>query len=88
MAAPVQYRFGNSPRSGLRSDGQQTVDATLSKEFAPTESFKVDLRGEFYNLLNHSNFEMPGHALGAANFGAVLSARPSRSVQLGVRLSF
>jgi hypothetical protein len=88
FVAPNPFTFGNSPRSGLRGDASQTVDATLSREFPVTERFKVDLRSEFYNLLNHANFELPGHVLGAANFAAVLSARPSRTVQLGLRVSF
>lgn len=88
FAAPAQFTFGNSPRSGLRGDGIQTVDATLSKRFAVTERYNVDLRGEFYNLLNHANFDLPGHILGASNFGAVLSARASRAIQLGLQVSF
>ncbi len=88
FAAPAPFTFGNSPRSGLRGDGLQTVDATLAKEFRLTERYRADLRAEFYNLLNHANFELPGHVMGASNFGAVLSARPARAVQLGVRLSF
>jgi hypothetical protein len=88
FVAPAQFAFGNSPRSGLRGDGSQTVDATLSKEFAVSERYTVNLRAEFYNLLNHANFELPGHVLGAANFGTVLSARPARGVQLGLRVSF
>lgn len=88
FAAPPQFTFGNSPRAGLRGDGLQTVDLTLSREFAVTERYKVDVRGEFYNLLNHANFELPGHVLGAANFGTVLSARAARAIQLGLRVSF
>lgn len=88
FSLPAQFSFGNSPRSGLRSDSRQTVDATLSKEFPLKERFKLDLRGEFYNLLNHANFELPGHVMGAANFGTVLSAQPSRAIQLGARVSF
>lgn len=88
FAAPAPFTFGNSPRSGLRGDGSQTVDATLSKEFSVAERFRLDMRGEFYNLLNHANFELPGHVLGAANFGTVLSARAPRGIQLGLRLSF
>lgn len=88
FALPAQFTFGNSPRSGLRSDSRQTVDATLSKEFPIKERYKFELRGEFYNLLNHANFEMPGHVMGAANFGSVLSAQPARAIQLGARVSF
>ena len=73
LFAPAQFTFGNSPRSGLRGDSLQTVDLTLSKEFPVTERYRLEMRSEFYNLLNHANFELPGHVLGAANFGTVLS---------------
>lgn len=88
FAAPPQFQFGNSPRSGLRGGSLQTVDMTLSKDFAIRERYHAEIRSEFYNLLNHANFDMPGHTLGNADFGAVLSARPGRAVQLGLRLSF
>jgi hypothetical protein len=88
FAQPAQFTFGNSPRAGLRGDSRQTVDATLSREFPLTERFKLDFRGEFYNLLNHANFDLPGHVYGAANFGSVLSAQPGRAIQLGARISF
>ncbi len=88
FAAPAPFTFGNSPRSGLRSASIQSVDATLSKEFALTERYALNLRGEFYNLFNHANFDLPGPVLGTANFGSVLSARQARAIQLGLRLSF
>jgi hypothetical protein len=88
FVAPAQYTFGNSPRSGLRGGNFETVDVTMSKEFALTERLRFDLRGEFFNLLNRANFGLPGHTFGAADFGAVTSANPARAVQLGARLSF
>lgn len=88
FATPAPFAFGNSPRSGLRGAGIRTVDATLSREFRLSERYKFDLRGEFYNLLNHANFEVPGHVFGASNFGTVQSAGSARAIQLGLRLSF
>jgi hypothetical protein len=88
FTAPDQFTFGNSPRSGLRGAPFITTDLTLEKSFALTESLKFDLRSEFYNLLNHANFNIPGAILGAPDFGVVTSARPGRTVQLAARLSF
>jgi hypothetical protein len=88
FAAPVQFTYGNSPRSGLRGAPLVTTDLTLEKSFALTEGMKFDLRSEFYNLLNHANFNIPGATLGAPDFGVVTSARPGRTVQLAARLSF
>jgi hypothetical protein len=88
FAAPAQFTFGNSPRSGLRGAPIVTTDATLEKSFSFRESWRFDLRGEFYNLMNHAIFNIPGLTFGAADFGVVSSARPGRTVQLAARLSF
>lgn len=85
---PPLFRFGNAPRSVLRGAFQKTVDLTAAKEFALSERWRLEFRSELYNALNHANFELPGRTLGAADFGALLSARPARTVQLGLRLSF
>ena len=88
FAAPAPYTFGNSPRSGLRGPRLVTTDVTLEKSVRLREKLKFDLRGEFYNILNHANFNVPGATFGAADFGLVTSARPGRTVQLAGRLSF
>jgi hypothetical protein len=85
---PPSYTFGNSPRSGLRGARVVTTDATLEKQFLLTERWKLDIRAEFYNLLNHSIFNIPGFTLGSAGFGVVSSARSPRTAQLAARLSF
>lgn len=85
---PLPLTFGNSPRSGLRGAPVVTTDLTMEKRFAITERWKFDLRGEFYNLLNHAIFNVPGFTLGSPDFGVVSSARPPRTAQLAARLSF
>jgi hypothetical protein len=86
--APPAFTFGNSPRSVLRGPFQQTVDATVSRQFRVTERWNIGVRGEFYNLLNHANFDVPGHTLGNSDFGTIQSARAARTVQVGLRLGF
>jgi hypothetical protein len=88
FAAPAQFTFGNSPRSVLRGASLVTTDLTLEKAVPLKEGVKFEVRGEFYNLLNHANFNVPGFTYGAADFGVVTSARPGRTVQLAARLSF
>ena len=46
------------------------------------------MRGDVYNLLNRAIVNIPGFTLGAADFGAVSSARSPRTAQLSLRLSF
>jgi hypothetical protein len=85
---PAPLTFGNSPRGGLRAAPVVTTDVTLEKSFFVAERWRVDVRGEFYNLLNHAIFNVPGFTLGAADFGVVSSARAPRTAQLAARLSF
>jgi hypothetical protein len=85
---PAPLTFGNSPRSVLRGASILNTDATLEKSFFLTEHYKFDVRAEAYNLLNHTNFNIPGFTLGAAGFGTVSTARPARTVQLAARFSF
>ena len=84
---PAPFAFGNSPRSVLRGPGVATTDLNLEKRITLPGGRSFDLRVETYNLLNRANFNIPGFTLGAPDFGAISSARPARTVQLGARLS-
>ena len=86
--APAQYKFGTSPRSVLRGPEISNVDLSLLKNFSIKERAKVEFRGEFFNLPNHTNFGLPGSTLGGPGFGVISSARASRTVQLGLRVAF
>ena len=72
----------------MRGPGSQTIDFNVNKTFAINERYKTELRGEFFNLLNHANFDIPGHALGNPDFGVISSARPARKAQLVLRVLF
>ncbi len=85
---PAAFTFGNSPRSVLRGPGFATTDLTLEKTIPLSERVRFDLRVEAYNLFNRTNFNIPGYTLGAADFGAISSARAARTVQVGARLQF
>lgn len=85
---PAAYTFGNAPRSVLRGPSWKNVDVTLSKIFKITERWNTELRGEFFNVINHANFDIPGHTLGNADFGVISSAEPARTLQLALRVSF
>ena len=86
--SPRRSVFSPSPRSVLRGASLLTTDLTTERTFRLNERLKFELRGEFYNLFNHANFNAPGVTYGAADFGVVTSAHPGRTVQLAVRLAF
>jgi hypothetical protein len=81
--------YGNSSRNFLRGFGYFNIDAAVQKTFALREGFHLDLRGEFFNLLNHANFSLPGtNVSSASTFGVINGATDPRILQIGLRLSF
>jgi hypothetical protein len=81
--------FGNSPRNFLRGMSSFNIDAAVQKAFPINERAQLMLRGEFFNLLNHPNFGLPGSSVAATNtLGVINGASDPRILQLGARLSF
>lgn len=81
--------FGNSPRNFLRAPGAFNIDSSLMKDFRLRENWKIQLRGEFFNLLNNVNLNQPGSNVGAPNnFGIITSAGSPRILQVGARINF
>ncbi len=85
---PPNFQFGDSPRSVLRGPGSDNVDLSAAKTFAVTERVKTEFRGEFFNVFNFANFDIPGHILGNSDFGIMSSAKPARIVELALRVIF
>ena len=49
-------RLGTAPRNSERTPGVNNTSINAFKEFRLTERFKLELRGEFYNVFNHPQF--------------------------------
>jgi hypothetical protein len=88
FAVPSPFRFGNAGRSILRGPGVVNFDLNLMKNFAITERWNFELRGEFYNALNNTNFGLPAATVGAPSFGTIRTAAPGRAVQVAARITF
>lgn len=88
VTAPGLYTFGNSSRSLLTGPGLFTIDASLLKNTPVGEWGNIQFRAEAFNIANRSNFQEPGRALGAANFGVISDALPARVLQLGIKVEF
>jgi len=88
FAIPAPFRFGTAGRGILNGPGMWNIDASFIKSFALREWLRLELRGEFFNFLNHANFGLPGRSAGTPAFGVVNSAGAARSSQLAVRVEF
>jgi hypothetical protein len=79
---------GTTPRGIIDGPPTQRVDFTLSKNFRFNESVYLQLRGEMFNIFNHTNFRNISTNITAANFGVVTTTRDPRTMQFGLKLNF
>ncbi len=99
FVGPVGFTIGS--RNNMRGPTVFTFDAGLGKTFAVTpERVKLQFRADFFNVLNHPVFNLPGSGTGSSaanysyysgNFGAITSTIASvgpRIGQFSLRLMF
>ncbi len=90
LAAPLG-NFGNLPRNPCRANSQKRFDFAVSKSTRLTESSRLELRAEFFNLFNTVNFAVPDNDLVdlSGNFGKITRAIGGpRIIQFGARIVF
>jgi hypothetical protein len=88
---PAQYTFGNAGRNILIGPGVNLLDGSIRKEFATTETQRLEFRAEFFNMLNHPNFSQPDNLIddGPGAAGVITSvAIPMRQIQFGLKYRF
>ena len=93
--------IGDSARSVCCGPGIDNIDFSLMKDVRLTERYKMEFRGEFFNIANHAQFtkvdgnisdsavDVNGNVLpGTGTFGRVLQTRDPRLVQFALKLIF
>jgi hypothetical protein len=89
FSTPPAYTFGNVGRNTVYGSGIQTMDLALVRSFELAEHLRMELRGEAFNALNHSNWDTPNRFVNTPQFGTITEAStPGREFQLSARLSF
>jgi hypothetical protein len=67
------------------------MDFALYKDFSVKERYKIDLRGEAFNLANRPDFANPATNESLSTFGTITSTLVNplpRNIQLSLRVSF
>ena len=77
--------FGDSNRRFFHGPGFVNTDIGASKRIPITETMAIDLRGEFFNIFNHTQFNNPDGNFSSGLFGVVTSARDPRIGQVSAR---
>ena len=88
---PAQYVQGNAGRNILTGPGTVSTDVSLQRSFQlpMRESVRLEFRAEAFNSSIPRNWGNPGVTLGTSSFGVIGgTARPSRQIQLGLKLLF
>jgi len=93
--------FGNMGRNIFRGPGFMNWDASVSKSWRLTERFRLQIRGEMFNVANHANFASGSvgsdlsspNSLGRATStpdvhaaNPVIGSGGSRHIQLGAKI--
>ena len=83
------FTYGTLPRNSFRGPTRGNFDLSLAKKIPIVgERFSAELRADFFNIFNHTEFQMPTLTYADPSFGQVTSTYDPRIIQLAVRLSF
>ena len=93
FAQPTEGTFGNSGRNIIRGEGLNNVDFSLFKNARITERVNAQIRAEFFNLFNHTQFgPFPGDSFSldpASSFGVYRRVQQeARIIQIGLKFIF
>jgi hypothetical protein len=86
--------LGTAGRNSLRGPSYWNTDASLQKDTRITEGKTLQLRIEFYNIFNHTNFANPNGDvanIASGTFGRISAIRAntnSRQIQLAAKFIF
>ena len=77
--------FGNANRRFFHGPGIINTDFGMTKRIRITESLAAEVRGEFFNIFNHTQFNNPNGNYTSSLFGVVTSARDPRIGQVSAK---
>jgi hypothetical protein len=91
FALPAIGTFGNVGKGAFRGPSRWNMDTGLIKNFYPLpshESIRMQLRGEFFNVFNHTELNDPTTSRNSGNFGGIYGAGDPRIIQLAAKVFF
>jgi hypothetical protein len=93
---PKVGTIGNAAKTVIRGPGINNWDVAVFKNLPIREPFRLQIRGEFYNVFNHTQFtgldatarfDAAGNQINS-DLGAFTTAASPRTIQLGVKFYF
>lgn len=88
-SGPNPQWFGNCGRNILRGPGKTNWDISILKRTRVSGDGKLlEFRVQFFNALNHANFQQPGNIIGTPTFGVISNADNAREIEAAVKFTF
>jgi hypothetical protein len=90
FTAPASLTQGNVGDNTNSGPPLRNLDASVFKDFAFTERYRLQFRTEVFNIANTPQFNFPDSNYGDANFGKVSSTLPGteRHIQFSLKFLF
>ena len=85
---PANGTFGVQPRNGIMNPGFWAFDVGVRKNFITAERQRLQVRFEFFNLLNHPNWGGANSNPTSGQFGLVTGKSGSRTIQIALKYIF
>jgi len=80
--------FGDAARDIFHGPGTIQWDMNINRRFQFKERIKLEVRGDFFNIMNHANWNSPSAGLTSATFGQVTAFGSPRLIQLAMKMYF
>jgi hypothetical protein len=84
----VSNTLGSAGRGTINGPPTKRVDFTMTKNISFTESIRLQLRAEAFNVFNHTNFRAVSTNVTLSTYGNVTTVRDPRILQLGAKFIF
>ena len=87
--AGLSNTVGNGGRGIIQGPSTKRVDFTMTKNINFGESMQLQLRGEAFNIFNHTNFRtIASGNVTLATYGTISAVRDPRTLQFGAKFIF
>jgi outer membrane receptor protein involved in Fe transport len=88
VANPSLRTYGTLPRNFLRGPGRSNLDFSIAKSTQIYERLNMEFRSEFFNILNHAEFNNPSTSFAGGNLGLITSTADPRIIQFALKFTF
>lgn len=84
----ASFQVGNEKRGVVSGPGYNRLDVGIFRNFKIYHGAVFTLRGEGFNVMNHTNWGTVGTSTGLSTFGTVTATRDPRILQVAGKINF